>query len=345
MPSDAPDPWLLDRLVCPVDRTPLRPDGPALVSGAGRRYPVVQGVPVLLPGDVPSTLWVADQSRQSAADGVDADPYHVDAVGVSPDEAAGIRALIAAGTSPVDPVVSYLVAATNGIAYKHLVGRLTEYPIPALRLPPGEGKRLLDVGCNWGRWCVAAARKGYRPVGIDPSLGAVLAARRVATRLGLAADFVVGDARHLPFRPDTFDVGFSYSVIQHFPRADAARAVAEIGRVLAPGGTAFVQMPTVLGLRCLYHQAKRRFREPADFDVRYYTVPALKRMFEAGVGPTKASVDCFFGIGLQPTDLKHMTFPANAATVASEGLRFASKVMPPLTYLADSVYLTSRKPG
>lgn len=46
------DPWLLERLVCPVTRQPLRYDGAAqeLVSeAAGLAYPIRDGVPVMLP--------------------------------------------------------------------------------------------------------------------------------------------------------------------------------------------------------------------------------------------------------------------------------------------------------
>jgi len=45
------DPWLLERLVCPATRTPLRYDAPAqeLVSdAAGLAYPIRDGVPVML---------------------------------------------------------------------------------------------------------------------------------------------------------------------------------------------------------------------------------------------------------------------------------------------------------
>ena len=45
------DPWLLERLVCPVTRTPLRYDAVAnelLSTAAGLAYPVRDGVPVLL---------------------------------------------------------------------------------------------------------------------------------------------------------------------------------------------------------------------------------------------------------------------------------------------------------
>ena len=45
------DPWLLERLVCPVSRTPLRYDETAqeLISdAAGLAYPIRDGVPVML---------------------------------------------------------------------------------------------------------------------------------------------------------------------------------------------------------------------------------------------------------------------------------------------------------
>jgi hypothetical protein len=94
-----------------------------------------------------------------------------------------------------------IVGATSGFAYKHLTGNIgmTEFPIPANRLPRGNGEVLLDIGYNWRRWCVSAARNGYRPVGIDPQLGAVMAARRVARQLSLDIRYICGDGRNLPF--------------------------------------------------------------------------------------------------------------------------------------------------
>jgi hypothetical protein len=41
------DPWYLENVVCPVDHTELRVDGRYLISKRGRRYPVVEGLPVL----------------------------------------------------------------------------------------------------------------------------------------------------------------------------------------------------------------------------------------------------------------------------------------------------------
>ena len=89
------------------------------------------------------------------------------------------------------------------------------------------GELLLDIGCNWGRWTIAAAQRGYRPIGIDPSFEAIVAARRIARQLGVDdARYVVADARKLPFADGTFDVVFSYGVLQHFSKSDVALSVA-----------------------------------------------------------------------------------------------------------------------
>jgi SAM-dependent methyltransferase len=232
---------------------------------------------------------------------------------------------------------------TSGLGYSHLVGKLTEYPIPEIRLPPGEGRSLLDIGCSWGRWCVAAGRRGYVPVGLDPSLGGVMAARRVCAQLGIQARFIVGDARHLPLRSSLFDQVFSYSVIQHFSPADAAQTIGHAGRVLKAGGNSLIQMPTKLGLRCLYNQLRRGFREPTGFDVRYWSLGELRRLFESRIGRTQFSVDCFFGIGWQASDA-HLMPPVFRAVIAtSEFLRRLAARFPPLTRIADSVYVESRK--
>lgn len=339
--------WYLDNLVCPRDRSSLE------VTTAGRlrcergdEYPVVAGIPVMLVGDRVQTMALAHASLRAATrpeGDADRAPLYVGSLGLNDRERQGVRELARSGRSKVDPVVAYLVGATNGNAYAHLIGALAEYPIPDVRLPPGHGETMLDVGCNWGRWCLAAARKGYRAIGIDPSLGAVMAARRVAAELGLEVTLIVGDARYLPLRDASIHRVFSYSVIQHFSREDAALAVSEAGRVLSSGGQSLVQMPTKYGVRCLYHQARRRFREARQFEVRYWTVPALRRLFARAIGPTEISVDCYFGIGLQRSDTRLMPLTERLATGVSERLRAASHYVSALAYAADSVYLSSTK--
>jgi SAM-dependent methyltransferase len=300
-------------LVCPEDRSALR-DG---VCEQGHEYPVVDGIPVLLVGE--------DAPTHAACGRIEQLPP-------APEEG-------------VDPFVREVIGATCGRLYEHLIAELPEYPIPELRLPPGGRRTFLEVGCNWGRWCVAAARRGYVPVGIDPSLKAIQAAQRVAAQLGVDAEYVVGDARRLPFPDASFDVVFSYSVFQHFSKPDALAGFDEIGRVLKPGGESLVQMANLYGARSLWNQAReRRFREPRTlFDVRYWGPRELQAELERRVGPTELAVDGFFTLNPQPTDLALLPARYRAVVRTSEALRRFAERVPPLTYAADSLYARSRR--
>jgi SAM-dependent methyltransferase/uncharacterized protein YbaR (Trm112 family) len=338
---------IYDRLVCPVHKLPLQTRGEMLVCGSGDEYPIVESVPVLLVAEAQQTIGAAQKTldltrgqEPKPAQPFDGPPYFVDTLGCSEDEKQRIRRELATGGTGVDPVVRYLVGATNGLLYKSVIGNLSSYPIPELRLA-GTG-RLLDIGCNWGRWCVAAARQGYRPVGIDPSLGAVLGARRVCEQLGVTAEFVVGDARYLPFAPGCFDVVFSYSVVQHFSKEDARRTLAEIGRVLRDRGISLIQMPNAFGIRSLQHQLRRGFRKPCSFEVRYWTIPEMKRAFTEAIGETHVSVDGYFGLGIQASDIDILPPLYRRIVSTSETLRRLSQRAHWMCYFADSVYAESR---
>jgi ubiquinone/menaquinone biosynthesis C-methylase UbiE len=267
---------------------------------------------------------------------------YLESLGVSESEKAMAVDLARRGAK-MDPVVSALIAATNGIAYKHLVGADFDYPIPDIRLSRAEDTLLLDIGCGWGRWSVAAARKGYRVVGIDPSLSAVMAGKRVAKQLSLAIDYICADARHLPFEDNSFDTVFSYSVIQHFSKIDAARTLEESCRILRSGGRCLIQMPNRLGLRSLLHLCIRRFAKGSGFDVRYWSIDELHRTFERLIGPSEISVHCYFGLGLEPTDLHLMPRGTQLAINLSERLRKLSAKASWMTNFADSVYVSSVK--
>src|SRR5208282_1749811 len=228
---------LLQLVVCPRDKQPLCRELDWLSCPSGHRYRIFEGIPILLVSEAEQTHHEGSRALAVAEEG---DTTELPQFQLGPGE--------------IDPFVKEVIGATNGSLYEHLVGNLTEYPIPALRLPAGQGRSFLEIGCNWGRWCVAAAQSGYRAVGIDPSLKGIRAARRVAQQLGIRIPYLVADGRYLPFRDSVFDQVFSYSVLQHLSKENARSVLAEVHRVLDQGGQSLIQMPNVFGVRCLYHQ-------------------------------------------------------------------------------------------
>ena len=101
-------------------------------------------------------------------------------------------------------------------------------------------RSVLEVGVGLGADHERFAAAGARLSGIDLSPRAVLHARRRLALFGLASQLLVGDAECLPFADAAFDVVYSWGVIHHSP--DTPAAVAEMYRVLRPGGVAKIMI-------------------------------------------------------------------------------------------------------
>lgn len=126
----------------------------------------------------------------------------------------------------------------DGARYERYMGRWSQRVGAAFLdwLAPAPGLRWLDVGCGNGAFTETLVAHGAPgPVhGIDPSQAQLDHARaRPALR---DVDFGIGDAMALPFEDATFDVAVMPLVIFFVP--DPARGVAELLRVLRPGGVA-----------------------------------------------------------------------------------------------------------
>lgn len=104
----------------------------------------------------------------------------------------------------------------------------------ALREMEIRGKHALDIGCGRGRWLRWFGERGATATGIDFSTDAVAA----CVAAGLDARHA--SAAHLPFADRSFDLVTSITVLLHLPYDLKDRAVAEIARVLRPGGTALL---------------------------------------------------------------------------------------------------------
>jgi ubiquinone/menaquinone biosynthesis C-methylase UbiE len=101
-------------------------------------------------------------------------------------------------------------------------------------LAPKAGQRLLEVGCGNGAAAIQLAKAlRLEVVGIDVDPEQIDAAEAAAA--GLAGiRFLVADAARLPFANGEFELVYTNKTTHHI--ADWPRAVAEMARVLAPGG-------------------------------------------------------------------------------------------------------------
>lgn len=315
------DPWLLDQLICPVDKSVLTLEKRSLHCPSGHCFPVVGGIAVLL------------------------NPAKNPEVDIPPLTLSSLEKLFLKdiGTAPVDTYVQNAICATNGIMYHSLIGKLDHYPIPNIPLPLGAGKVLLDVGCNWGRWSVAASRQQYRVIGMDPNPEAVFAAGRVARKLGVNALFVAADARYLPFKSHSIDQIFSYSVLQHFARHDVHQTLRELSQVLKPGGGVLIEMANRYGLRSFYHQMRRGFTDGSKFDVRYWSPFELRKTWEENFGPSKLIVDGFFSLNPQPQEAHLLPKKFQWVVKLSELVKRISLIIKPIQFFADSLYVQSVK--
>jgi ubiquinone/menaquinone biosynthesis C-methylase UbiE len=132
--------------------------------------------------------------------------------------------------------------------------------------PLAQGSRILEIGCGRGAGaCVIA--KEFQPSSLHAMDLDFIMIRKAMSyippdrRNGVS--LYVGDAEHLPYRDGAFDAVFGFGFLHHVINWRAA--LAEVGRVLKPGGVYFIEefYPTLyqnfITKRILVHPTKDRF--------------------------------------------------------------------------------------
>ena len=100
------------------------------------------------------------------------------------------------------------------------------------------GHRVLDIGCGTGSLAILVRRlhPGVEVVGLDPDERALARARRKARRAEVGLQLDWGFADRLPYPDESYDRVFSSFMLHHLGRDEKEGTLAEVRRVLRPGG-------------------------------------------------------------------------------------------------------------
>lgn len=140
-----------------------------------------------------------------------------------------------------------LEIAKHPVGTKEFFEDLREYRFDKLRYLPEvadfaayQGKRLLEVGCGVGLDLREFAQQGSQVTGVDLAESAIQLATQNFTHHEVHGDLRVMNGERLEFEDDSFDAVYAHGVLQY--TADPRRMLAEIHRVLRPGGDALLMV-------------------------------------------------------------------------------------------------------
>ena len=140
--------------------------------------------------------------------------------------------------------------------------RLRKLTIDLAQLKPGD--TFLDVGCGTGGVTIPGKRRvgpTGKAMGIDPSPEMITVARKKADQAGVEVDFRLGVIESLPYPESTFDAVTSSLMFHHLTDELRIKGLAEIFRVLKPGGRlviADMTRPTGFFLKKITARLSRR---------------------------------------------------------------------------------------
>lgn len=160
---------------------------------------------------------------------------------------------------------------------------------------PAEQVQILDVGCGSGALLGMLGAKGFQVTGLDFSPEAsAIALREHGVRV------VVGSLAEARFADRSFDVVTLFHVMEHVP--DPAPVLAEVARILKPGGRLIVQVPNIDSLQFRW------------FGARWYGLDVPRHLIDYSL---RSIVGAIERCGFRPIRIRHFSLRDNAPALVS----------------------------
>lgn len=240
---------LLDIIACPTTGSPLRLEGDPtdglLVSEAGTQYPIIGGIPRLLPADL-----LAPFLRNA----------YPEVLARRPALAATLAGVPDPDPEVLDTLVSYSHQHVDLADEERLEA---DWRSTWDRFQPGlppqafADQVVLEVGSGEGRHAYLVGTHARLMVGLDLSRGVELARRRDGRPQTF---FVQGDLRRPPFRPGAFDGLYSNGVLHHTP--DPAASFRAVAPLVREGGQVSVWVYGLDEMRWTYRMSHLTWLRP-----------------------------------------------------------------------------------
>ena len=216
-----------------------------LTSGAGTVYPIVDGIPRMLPPDL-----LGPFLRSAYPDLLSTWPQLAASVTNTPDPEPEIMATLSAYS------YQHVDMADEQMLRQDWESTWTRFQ-PGVTPSDFSGKHVLEVGSGEGRHACLVGEHASLLVGLDLSRGVELARRRDKNPNSF---YVQGDLRRPPFRPGAFDALYSNGVIHHTP--EPAASFAAVAPLVRPGGGIYVWVYGLDDMRWTYRVSHLTFLRP-----------------------------------------------------------------------------------
>jgi len=194
------------------------------------------------------------------------------------------------------------------------------------------GRRALELGCGTGIFLEKVASAGAHIVGLDLSADLLAKAR---ARLVATPNVVLhrGNAEQMPYAASSFDAVYGSSVLHHL---DLDRALAEVFRVLRPGGWCVFTEPNILNpqLAIMFHLGLTK---------RYFGVSPDERAFSRFRAARALKAAGFAAAEVEPFDFLHPATPQALCDVVDRVGRAIERV-PLLREVSGSFVVRARRP-